>query len=366
MSMTVSAALTPAARSAMPRALAARSVATTPAAVLESVIKRYGKVEALRGLDLVLPRGEVIALLGPDGAGKTTAIRLLLGVISPSAGSVRVLGRDPRTASARTRIGAMLQITRMPQMLLVREHIALFRSYYPCPLAAAEVVRRAGLEGIEHRRFGELTGGQKQRVLFGLALCGDPDLIVMDEPTVGMDLHSRRRLWDEVRALASLLRTRTNLLAGIGVPVLFYLLFGTGHRGMPLTLHLFAGYCCLGIVSACLFGIGPTLALGRSQGWRDLKRATPMPRFAFLGAKVVSCAAFGLIIASVLMALASALGAVTVIPALPTQHFAQIALAVVGLAPASGTVLHWAVLGGITVLLLAAAWITFLRSQASA
>jgi ABC-2 type transport system ATP-binding protein len=172
-------------------------------ATLESVVKRYGKTEALRGLDLTLRCGEVTALLGPNGAGKTTAVRLLLGLISPDEGRVRVLGRDPRTAGARTRIGAMLQVARVPETLLVREHLALFRSYYPHPLAVAEVVRRAGLEGIENRKFGELSGGQRQRVLFGLALCGDPDLVFLDEPTVGMDLQSRRRLWEEVRALAA-------------------------------------------------------------------------------------------------------------------------------------------------------------------
>jgi len=210
MSMTLSAPLAaPAHRAAAPAgvlspsAAAPSAVAASCVATLESAVKRYGKTEALRGLDLTLRRGEVVALLGPNGAGKTTTVRLLLGLISPDAGRVRVLGRDPRTTAARTRIGAMLQVARVPEALLVREHIALFRSYYPHPLAAAEVVTRAGLEGLEGRRFGELSGGQRQRVLFGLALCGDPDLVFLDEPTVGLDLQSRRRLWEEVRALAA-------------------------------------------------------------------------------------------------------------------------------------------------------------------
>jgi ABC-2 type transport system ATP-binding protein len=184
-------------------ATAARSEAASSVAPLESVVKRYGTTEALRGLDLVLRRGEVIALLGPNGAGKTTAVRLLLGLISPNAGRVRVLGRDPRAARARTRIGAMLQVARVPEALSVREHIDLFRSYYPRPLPADEVIRRAGLAGIENRRFGDLSGGQRQRALFGLAICGDPDLVFLDEPTVGMDPQSRRQLWDEVRRLAA-------------------------------------------------------------------------------------------------------------------------------------------------------------------
>ena len=170
---------------------------------LHSVTKRYGSAVALDNFSLTLNGGEVVALLGPNGAGKTTAVRLLLGLISPDAGGVRVLGRDPRDADGRTRIGAMLQVSRVPEMLRVREHIDLFSTYYPRPLAAAEVIRRAKLEGFEDKMFGKLSGGQKQRALFGLALCGNPDLIFLDEPTVGMDIESRRALWDQVRALSA-------------------------------------------------------------------------------------------------------------------------------------------------------------------
>ncbi len=170
---------------------------------LQSVTKRYGQTAALDHFSLDLHAGEVVALLGPNGAGKTTAVRLLLGLIAPNEGSVRVLGRDPRDADARTRIGAMLQISRVPEMLKVREHIDLFRSYYPDPLPAAEVLRIAKLEDLADQMFGKLSGGQKQRALFGLALCGNPDLIFLDEPTVGLDIESRRALWDEVRALSA-------------------------------------------------------------------------------------------------------------------------------------------------------------------
>jgi ABC-2 type transport system ATP-binding protein len=176
---------------------------TRPVAKLHSVTKRYGKVTALDNFSLELRAGEVVALLGPNGAGKTTAVRLLLGLIAPNAGSVRVLGRDPRDAEARTRIGAMLQVSRVPEMLRVREHIDLFRSYYPHPLPLADVIRIAKLEGVADQMFGKLSGGQKQRALFGLALCGNPDLIFLDEPTVGMDIESRRGLWDQVRALSA-------------------------------------------------------------------------------------------------------------------------------------------------------------------
>jgi ABC-2 type transport system ATP-binding protein len=209
MSITLSAPLAAPAVPVDPSAVRAAGAAATiaaaarPVATLESVVKRYGKTEALRGLDLTLRRGEVIALLGPNGAGKTTAVRLLLGLISPDEGRVQVLSRDPRAAAARTRTGAMLQVARVPEALSVREHIDLFRSYYPRPLPVTEVIRCASLEGIENRRFGELSGGQRQRTLFGLAICGDPELVFLDEPTVGMDLQSRRQLWEEVRRLAA-------------------------------------------------------------------------------------------------------------------------------------------------------------------
>ncbi|HKR27916.1 MAG TPA: ABC transporter ATP-binding protein [Acidobacteriaceae bacterium] len=197
--MTASAVLPQPTIAAWPAPLSqARSTAR-----LHGVTKKYGPITALDNFSMDLRAGEVVALLGPNGAGKTTAVRLLLGLISPDSGSVRVLGRDPRDSDARTRIGAMLQVSRVPEMLRVREHIDLFRSYYPQPLPAADVIRAAKLEGIEQQMFGKLSGGQKQRALFALALCGNPDLIFLDEPTVGMDIESRRALWDQIRALSA-------------------------------------------------------------------------------------------------------------------------------------------------------------------
>ena len=174
-----------------------------PVARLHSVSKSYGNVLALDHFSFQLARGEVVALLGPNGAGKTTAVRLLLGLIAPSSGSVRVLGEDPRESQARTRIGAMLQVGRVPEVLRVRELIDLFRSYYPAPMPVRDVIRTARLEGFEDRTFGKPSGGQKQRTLFALAMCGNPDLILLDEPTVGMDIESRRALWDQIRQLAA-------------------------------------------------------------------------------------------------------------------------------------------------------------------
>lgn len=195
---------------AEPLTIPATGVCAEPIAKLHSVSKHYGQTTAVDRLTLSLYPGEVVALLGPNGAGKTTAIRLLLGLAAPTGGSVRVMGRDPRDASARTGIGAMLQVTRIPETLRVREHIELFRSYYPGPLATSEIVKLARLEGLEKKLFGSLSGGQKQRVLFGLALVGDPALVFLDEPTVGMDIESRRALWEQVRLLAA--RGKTILL----------------------------------------------------------------------------------------------------------------------------------------------------------
>jgi ABC-2 type transport system ATP-binding protein len=184
--------------------------AAQPVARLTGVIKRYETTTALDGLDLVLRAGEIVALLGPNGAGKSTAVRLMLGLAAPTSGTVRIFGGDPREATARTRVGAMLQVARMVETLRVREHLDLFRSYYPRPLAVTEIVRFAQLEGLEGRMFGQLSGGQKQRVLFALALCGDPDLIFLDEPTVGMDIEARRGLWQQIRELKA--RGKTVLL----------------------------------------------------------------------------------------------------------------------------------------------------------
>jgi ABC-2 type transport system ATP-binding protein len=174
-----------------------------PVAALTNITKRYGTTVALDGLSLALRPGEIVALLGPNGAGKSTAIKILLGLSAPTSGITRVFGSDPRAASTRTRIGAMLQATRISEMLRVREHLDLFRSYYPNPLPFPEILRIAQLQGIEDRLFGQLSGGQKQRVLFALAICGNPDLIFLDEPSVGLDIESRRALWHQIRSLSA-------------------------------------------------------------------------------------------------------------------------------------------------------------------
>ncbi len=179
-------------------------------ASLEGVNKNYGNVQALRGVNFRVRAGEIVALLGPNGAGKTTAVKLLLGLMPPNAGKVRVFGGDPTNPENRMRTGAMLQVGRVPETLRVREHIDLFSTYYPRPMSSTEVLAAAGLDKLRDRKFSELSGGQRQRVLFALAICGDPDLLFLDEPTVGLDVEARRLLWDEIRQLVG--RGKTILL----------------------------------------------------------------------------------------------------------------------------------------------------------
>ena len=179
-------------------------------ASLESVSKNYGDVRALHQVNFAVRAGELVALLGPNGAGKTTAVRLFIGLAKANGGRVSVFGGNPANPQVRTRIGAMLQVAKVPETLRVKEHIDLFSSYYPRPLPLARTLSTAGLEGIQNRLFGDLSGGQRQRVLFALALCGDPDLLFLDEPTVGLDVEARQILWQEIRALIA--RGKTVLL----------------------------------------------------------------------------------------------------------------------------------------------------------
>jgi ABC-2 type transport system ATP-binding protein len=170
-------------------------------AQFESVSKSFGAVHALTDFTFSVRAGQLTALLGPNGAGKTTAIKLLLGLLRPAAGKVSVFGGNPSDTATHMRVGAMLQVGRVPETLRVREHLDLFSSYYPRPLRMAEALAIAGIEDIANRKFGDLSGGQKQRVLFALAICGDPDLLFLDEPTVGLDVEARHLLWQEIRAM---------------------------------------------------------------------------------------------------------------------------------------------------------------------
>lgn len=171
-----------------------------PIAILSKVLKRRGATLALNGLDLAIRPGQCVALLGPNGAGKSTSVALLTGRLRPDAGEAFLFGGDPRTLASRGRMGVMLQSAGLPNTLSVREQIDLFRGYYRKPRPLDEVVRLAGLEGLEKRRCGALSGGQQRRVQFALAIAGRPDFLVLDEPTTGMDIDARRALWSAVRS----------------------------------------------------------------------------------------------------------------------------------------------------------------------
>jgi ABC-2 type transport system ATP-binding protein len=178
-----------------------RGSSGVPVASLESASKSYGEVRALRNVNFSVGAGQVVALLGPNGAGKTTAVKLLLGLIEPDSGKARVFGGNPTNPQNRMRAGAMLQVSKVPETLRVSEHIDLFSSYYTNPMPLQQVLASAGLQKLRNRKFGDLSGGERQRTLFALAICGDPDLLFLDEPTVGLDVESRRTMWEEIKQL---------------------------------------------------------------------------------------------------------------------------------------------------------------------
>jgi ABC-2 type transport system ATP-binding protein len=179
------------------------------AAVVELIgaHKSYGAVEALRGVDIAVQEGEVVAMLGPNGAGKTSAIILMLGLRQATRGQARLFGLRPGDRRARSRSGVMLQESGVSGALKVRELVDLFRSYYPHPMPAARALAMAGLEEQAAVLSAKLSGGQRQRLYYALAVCGDPELLFLDEPTVGLDVEARRRFLAGIREFAQAGRT---------------------------------------------------------------------------------------------------------------------------------------------------------------
>jgi ABC-2 type transport system ATP-binding protein len=160
-------------------------------------------VEALRGVDLVIRSGEVVAMLGPNGAGKTTSISLMLGLRRPTSGEVRLFGLPPTDRRARSRCGVMLQESGTTAVLTVAEIVDVFRAYYPAPLPVDRAIAMAGLASQAGARVGTLSGGQRQRLYFALAICGDPEILFLDEPTAGMDVEARRAFVASIQTLAA-------------------------------------------------------------------------------------------------------------------------------------------------------------------
>jgi ABC-2 type transport system ATP-binding protein len=173
----------------------------TTLARLADAHKHFGKVAALDGLDLAVNRGELLALLGPNGAGKSTAISILLGLQRPDRGSASLFGDDPQNVVARQSIGVMMQEVNLPAVLRPRELIRQVSNYYPNPYDLHTVLERLSLRQLADRPYGKLSGGQKRQVQFALAICGRPELLFLDEPTVGLDLQAREALWRVVADL---------------------------------------------------------------------------------------------------------------------------------------------------------------------
>ena len=166
---------------------------------LSGLDKSFGAVHAVRGVDLDIAPGETVALLGPNGAGKSTTLDMLLGLTRPDHGSVNLFGMDPAEAVATGAIGAMLQTGSLIGQLTIGELVRLAASLYPSPLAVDDVLAITGLTDIADRRTEGLSGGQTQRVRFAIAIAGDPDLLVLDEPTVALDVEGRHAFWSTMR-----------------------------------------------------------------------------------------------------------------------------------------------------------------------
>ncbi|MEO2096075.1 MAG: ABC transporter ATP-binding protein [Brachybacterium sp.] len=179
----------------------------TDALSLRGVTRSYGEVRALDGLDLEIRPGEIVALLGPNGAGKSTAMEMMVGLATPEQGSVRVLGTDPTTATRTGLIGTMLQAGALLPDQRVRTMLRMLHSLQAHPMPMADVVDSADIAELMPRRISALSGGQSQRVRFAIALLGDPQVLLLDEPTVGMDIGARRAFWQQMRRVAASGRT---------------------------------------------------------------------------------------------------------------------------------------------------------------
>lgn len=170
---------------------------------LKNVSKHYKDTIAVKDVSFEIEKGSIVAILGPNGAGKTTTLSMMLGLQHPTKGLITINGKNPRSKAVRGEIGAMLQDVNVIDGLKVKEIINLFRRYYPSPLSTETLLQVSGLEKDSEKYATSLSGGQRRRLGFALAMAGDPSIIFLDEPTVGMDITSRKRFWDTMKAFAS-------------------------------------------------------------------------------------------------------------------------------------------------------------------
>jgi ABC-2 type transport system ATP-binding protein len=175
------------------------SASGAPVVSFENVSKQYGKLKAVEGLSLELWPGQTVALLGPNGAGKSTSLDMLLALRKPTSGTIRMFGSDPYHAVKSGRVGAMLQSGGLMPEVTVRELVTLVTGFHPNPEPVDLTMKRAGIDGFADQRVDKLSGGQTQRVRFALAICGKSELIVLDEPTVAMDVETRRVFWNTMK-----------------------------------------------------------------------------------------------------------------------------------------------------------------------
>ena len=174
-----------------------------PAVSIDGVVKRFGAVTAVDGLSLTIQPGEVVAVLGPNGAGKTTTVDMILGLSQPTEGSIQIFGGDARNAVALGRVAAVMQTGGLLKDFTVRETVELTASLFSPSRPVDEVLDRAGILDVADRLVGKASGGQQQRLRFALALLPDPDLLILDEPTTGMDVQGRREFWNAIRSDAA-------------------------------------------------------------------------------------------------------------------------------------------------------------------
>ncbi len=178
-----------------------------PAISAAGLVKHFGAVQAVRGVDVDIRPGEIVAFLGPNGAGKTTTIDMILGLAVPTAGQVRVFGRSPRSAIAQGRVSAVMQTGALLKDITVRETLELVGSLFVHTVSVGSVMQRAGITEIAGRKVAKCSGGEQQRLRFAMALLSDPDLLILDEPTNGMDVEGRRTFWAAIRQDAACGRT---------------------------------------------------------------------------------------------------------------------------------------------------------------
>ncbi|MDO6713114.1 ABC transporter ATP-binding protein [Aliiglaciecola sp. 2_MG-2023] len=174
----------------------------TPILQATNLKKSYAAVEAIKGVDINIQGSGVFAILGQNGAGKTSLIKCALGLEKITSGDLKIMGHQPGSLKAKRQTGVILQDSDLPDLLTIREQITLFASYYPNPFSVQKTIEMCELEAFADKRYKKLSGGQKRRAQFALAIVGDPQLIFLDEPTTGLDIEARRNLWAVIRGFA--------------------------------------------------------------------------------------------------------------------------------------------------------------------